>query len=368
MIRALVVAPGRGSYTRAQLGSISAMLAALPPDARAEADAALAAIDAGRAARELAPVLSLDRARGFSTKDHLAPENASDLVLAGSLVSLALVRAAARAGALEIACVAGNSLGFYAALHAAGALGLEDAVRLVATMGALQREHGPLGGQAIYPTFEEATWRRDDGLAAAVEEALAAGAAHGAAARSIRLGGYEVLAGDEAGLAALMAALPRETRREGADVYPLRLAGHSAFHTAVFAPVAAAARERLAGLAFFPPHVPLVDGRGAIFRPRIAAPRDLFDYTLGIQPVETFDFTTAVRVALREHAPDLIIALGPGDTLGGPIGQILVAEGWAGIRDRRAFRDRQATERPILLGLGRETDRERVAGMIGGRG
>jgi acyl transferase domain-containing protein len=363
VIRALLVCPGRGSYARSELGSIERALAALPEGARADGKAAIEAIEAGRAARGLAPLGELDRAASFSPRAHLAPENASDLVFAASCLDLALVRAAEAAGALEVVCVAGNSLGFYTALFAAGALALEDAARLVATMAALQRERGPVGGQLLYPGCEEATWRPAPALAAAVDAALAAAGRTGFAARSIRLGGYEVLAGDEPGLAALLAALPRETRHGGADVYPVRLAGHSAFHTLLFAGLAAAARERLADLPFRAPRAPLVDGRGAIFRPRIAAPRDLFAYTLGTQPVETYDFTTSLRVALREHAPDVVVALGPGDTLGGPIGQTLVGEGWAEIRDREAFRARQAegARLPLVLGLGRPADRDRLA-------
>ena len=64
---------------------------------------------------------------------------------------------------------------------------------------------------------------------------------------------------------------------------------------------------------------------------------------------------------VQRKVSDVIVALGPGDTLGGPIGQTLVAEGWAGIRDREAFRERQISAQPILLSLGRSVDRQRLS-------
>ena len=56
----------------------------------------------------------------------------------------------------------------------------------------------------------------------------------------------------------------------------------------------------------------------------------------------------------------MIVALGPGDSLGGAIGQALVLEGWDGIRSKSDFRERQASGEPILLSLGRSEDRERL--------
>lgn len=352
--RALVVCPGRGSYGREDLGTLARAAARAPEIA----SPILAALDALRAERGEPPLRAIDGAASFSPRIHLAPEHASDLIFAASAIDFARVR-----DEIDPVVVVGNSLGFYTALHVAGALDLEDAARLVGTMAALQKEAGaPIGGQVIYPACDEATWRPSAAHEAAIEAALARARAEGAfAARSIRLGGYEVLGGDEAGVAALLAALPKDAR--AARDYPLRLAGHSAFHTPLMAGIALRARERLASaLAFYAPRIPLVDGRGAIVRPRIAAPRDLFEYTLAVQPVETFDFAAAMRVALREYAPQVIVALGPGDTLGGPIGQTLVREGWAGIRDRAAFKDRQASAEPILRSLGRRAESRTAAG------
>ena len=63
------------------------------------------------------------------------------------------------------------------------------------------------------------------------------------------------------------------------------------------------------------------------------------------------DFTTAVRTALRHCGADVVIALGPGNSLGGPLARILVSEGWGGIQDRAALDTRQQSD-PLLLSFG----------------
>ena len=81
---------------------------------------------------------------------------------------------------------------------------------------------------------------------------------------------------------------------------------------------------------FGAPDVPMVDGRGHIWRPFASNAEALRRYTFATQILETYDFTRAVQVAVREYAPDRIILLGPGDTLGGAIAQALIAIEWRG--------------------------------------
>src|SRR4030095_4320620 len=88
----------------------------------------------------------------------------------------------------------------------------------------------------------------------------------GEAMPSIRLGGYAVLAGSEAGVANLLNTLPKV--KLGQNLYPFRLMQHGPYHTRLVDGVAAKARERLAGLRFTAPKTTLVDGRGARFTPR----------------------------------------------------------------------------------------------------
>ena len=68
-----------------------------------------------------------------------------------------------------------------------------------------------------------------------------------------------------------------------------------------------------------------------------------------------------MRVALREFAPDHLILPGPGNTLGGIVGQILVGEGWRGIHSKADFQEVQrheagdtgpATHEPFLVSMG----------------
>jgi acyl transferase domain-containing protein len=363
-LRAAIVCPGRGSYGRAELGSLARALDEGVGHARTALGAIVAELDALRAERGLDGVMELDAAERFSARTHLRADHASALILAGAAADLGLVHAAWDAGAIEPVVVCGNSLGFYTALFASGALGVADAARLVDTMAAIQVERGAEGGQLVYPTTDDAAWTASPARERAVAEAIrAAGAAGGRAFVSIRLGGNVVLAGDDVGVRALMEALP-PIERKGLT-FPLRLAGHSAFHTALMEAMSATAQERLSMLGWKPPRLPLVDGRGFVWRPLHADPEALRRYTLETQVTGTYDFTASVRVALREYAPDLLVLLGPGDSLGGPVGQILVAERWAEIRGREDFARRQRGDAPIVLSLGRSSDRVRLLDRLG---
>jgi malonyl CoA-acyl carrier protein transacylase len=331
--RAAILCPGRGSYTEKTLRS-------LPVDHELVRRA-----DELRRERGLAPLSELDHAERFEAGRHLAPGNASTLIWLVSMID------AARAAEEDaIVCVAGNSMGWYTALAVAGALDFDDGFRLVQEMAELQEEQQKAegGGQVLYPVVDE-RWKRDPRLEDSVRSALES--SNGNARRSIRLGGYEVLAGTEAGIAHLSRALPRT--KLGQNLYPFRLMQHGPYHTPLLEPVARKARERLRDLRFRAPRTTLVDGRGARFTPWSTDPAALADYTLGAQVVETFDFTASVRVALREHAPDRLVCPGPGNTLGGVIGQILVEEGWRGIRSREDFDRIQSGEDPILVSMRR---------------
>ena len=87
-------------------------------------------------------------------------------------------------------------------------------------------------------------------------------------------------------------------------------------------------------------------------------------YTFTTQILKPYDFTRSLAVGIKEFAPDRIVLLGPGDTLGGAIGQALVAEKWLGIADKSGFAARQATN-PFLIAMGREDQRELIANVEG---
>jgi malonyl CoA-acyl carrier protein transacylase len=333
--RALVVCPGRGSYERTSLGSLQ--------DRSGSACAVIDAADAQRAAAGRVPITELDR-RPWRTADHVAGENASLLTAACSLADLADLDRER----FTVVGLCGNSMGWYTALAAAGALPLPDALALIDTMGAWQADN-VLGGQILYPVCDD-DWRPDPTREAAVEAALAGAVAAGHGAWwSIRLGGHAVLGADDGGIRHLLAHLPRiET---GSRTFPLQLPLHSAFHTPLLAPTRDRAVRALADLGWRPPSVPLTDGRGYTFRPFSADPAALRDYTLDHQVVRTFDLGAAVASALAHTAPDVVVALGPGNPLGGPLARILVGAGHFGLRSRAAFEERQARD-PVLLSFG----------------
>jgi len=332
MSRVAILCPGRGSYGEPALGSLASHAG----------HTWIARADAMRAERGLEPLSALDGARRFEPARHLLPSNVSPLIW--------LVTMLDGAGVMErdeVVAIAGNSMGWYTALSLGGALSFDDGFRLVQEMSLLQ-ERGAAGGQILYPVVDD-DWRSSPERAAAVERALAD--TEGQAWPSIHLGGYEVLAGSEEGLARLTASLPKAS--VGKTGYPFRLAQHGPYHTPLAAGVAGAAREALAGLAFGRPRVTLVDGRGARSTPWSSDVTALRAYTFGTQVLEPYDFAKSVRVALREYAPDELVLPGPGNTLGGVVGTILVAERWRGIDSKHAFEAAQAGERPPVRSLRR---------------
>ena len=340
MTTAVVICPGRGTYTKAELGYL----------ARHHADKGevLAAFDRKRAALGQETLSALDGAGRYSVARHTRGDNASALIYACTLADFRALRG------VEVVAVTGNSMGWYSALACAGALSAGGGFEVVNTMGRLMQEH-LIGGQLIYPFMAE-DWRDDPvrrdelleqvtGIAARPDHALAL---------SIDLGGMLVLAGNEAGLAAFEAEVPMVQGR-----FPMRLANHAAFHTALQAPVAEAGRARLGAELFAQPDLPLIDGRGAIWWPGATDTAALHDYTLGHQVTESYDFTRAIRSAAREFAPDLFIVTGPGTTLGGAVAQSLILCQWRGMRSKTDFQDRQRAA-PILVSMGMDDQRGRV--------
>jgi malonyl CoA-acyl carrier protein transacylase len=331
--RIAILCPGRGSYTDKTLRSL--------PDAHPWVERA----EALRRGSGLPSLVELDRAPKFDAKTHLLPENVSPLIYLVSMLD-----AAARMQEDKCVAVAGNSMGWYTSLAVAGALSFDDGFRLVQEMAILQRdqqaEHG--GGQIIYPVIDE-QWRPDPERARHVSDALASSG--GAAFRSIDLGGYVVLAGSEAGLAHLLAVLPKV--KVGATMYPFRLMQHGAYHTPLVENVSTRAREVLGALEFAPPRVTLVDGRGARFTPWSTDVDELREYTFGAQVTTTYDFALSIRVALREYAPDNLVCPGPGNSLGGVCGQVVVKEGWRGVKSKDDFQRVQDSDSPILVSMRR---------------
>ena len=329
MSRIALLCPGRGSYTEASLGS-------LPPT-----DDLVRRAERLRVEYELEPLLSLDGASHFEPARHLKPENASALIYVVSMLD-----GRERMTRDETVCIAGNSMGWYTALAMGGALSFEDGFRLVQEMAILQAQVGG-GGQVLYPVVDE-RWRRSPERMESVRRIVESDAE---VFRSIHLGGYEVLAGSPTGVTRLLRELPAVTL--GRTTYPLRLAQHGPYHTPLVRAVSEQARSRLAALGFRRPATTLVDGRGVRFTPWSTDVDALRAYTLGAQVDTPYDFTASVRVALHEHAPDRLVLPGPGNTLGGVCGQILIELGWRGIRSRDDFDALQSSGEPIVESMRR---------------
>ncbi|MEZ6037358.1 MAG: ACP S-malonyltransferase [Planctomycetota bacterium] len=321
---AVLLCPGRGSYTKDELGFVTRTLRSGPV-----ADA-LAQSDRARAEQGRPTITEIDRADRFRPSLHLDGDNAAELIYFGTLAHAEQLRER-----YEIVAVAGNSLGWYSALPASGALDPTSGWRLVATMAALQKQ--VKGGQVLMTTVDH-DWRPNATLQVAVQAIL-----HGLRDRgdetfcdySIHLGGHEVLAGTELAIRALLEHLPKVT--VGEREFPFRLAGHGPFHTKLCTPTSEQAQQMLADLPVKAPQCHLIDGFGNVHSPWSADPRELLRYTLVEQVVETFDFSACVRTAMREFQPDVLLCAGPGASLRAPVGHCVLREGWRGVQDKAAL-------------------------------
>ena len=330
MKRVAILCPGRGAYSEKTLRSLDASRSMVQ---RAQEL---------RRARGLEGLVELDQAERFEAARHLRPANASLLIWLTTLLDCELLAKECRPIA-----VAGNSMGWYTALAVAGALSFDEGFRLVQEMALLQ-EQDVRGGQVIYPLVDE-NWRSDSARVGAVGGLLAEQV--GELFPSIHLGGLAVLAGTEAGIAKALQSLPKV--RLGANTYPFRLLHHGPYHTPLVGAVARGARELLADLEFRAPHTALVDGSGAVHTPTACDVQRLRAYTLGAQILEPYDFSRSARVLLREFAPEQLVLPGPGNTLGGVSGQILVQEGWRGLHSKSDFELAQMGPSPPVRSLRR---------------
>lgn len=331
--KALVICPGRGTYNASELG----YLKTYHPD---QTDM-VAMLDDLRRSQGQLPVSELDSAEKYAPSVHMTGDNASLLIYACALADFAAIDRER----YDIIAVTGNSMGWYLALACAGILDFEGGARLVNNMGGLMHSHGT-GGQIVWPIVD-ADWRVDPKKANLVSSLLVEAkelpdiAVH----ISIRLGGMVVFAADEPGLKWLSERLPKNDR------FPMRLMHHAAFHSPLLDHILPMAREANPVDDFGSGAVAAIDGQGQIWSPKAFDPAAIYEYTLGAQLNSTYDFTRAVQVAAAEFAPDKVIVLGPGTTLGAPTAQSLIASGWRGLSGKGDFQSRQADD-PVILSMG----------------
>ena len=341
--RALVIAPGRGTYNKAELGYLQKH--------HSDKSDFITMIDEYRQSQGQTSISDLDGKDVYSIREHTRGDNASPLIYGcayGDFQSIDREQ-------FEIVAVTGNSMGWYIALGCGAALTELNTVTLINTMGTMMQE-SLIGGQIIYPFVDE-NWNEIKGkreelakLAAEINEN-----ADCFVDTSIELGGFIVFGANANGIKELMERLPPEQER-----FPLVLPNHAAFHTELQEPISEKALDIFSPDFFQAPSLPLIDGRGHIWRPNATDLEELYEYTLDHQVCQYYDFTKAVQVGVKEFAPDCIICLGPGTTLGGAIAQSLIQIKWDGLETKQDFIDRQSEKDPVLYAMGIEEQRVKV--------
>ncbi len=340
---ALVICPGRGTYNVAELGYLKTHHAA-----RADM---IERLDALRRSNGQVPISELDGADKFAPSTHMTGDNASLLIYACALADFAAIDRER----YDIVAVTGNSMGWYLALACAGVLDFDGGARLVNNMGMMMHKHGK-GGQIVWPIVD-ADWNIDADKTFLTNELLSEAISNYdiKVHVSIHLGGMIVFAGDHDGLKWLSERLPKDDR------FPMRLMHHAAFHSPLLDQIVPMAQDANPVSDFGAGAVPAIDGTARIWSPKAFDTAAIYNYTLGAQLNSTYDFTRAVQVAAAEFAPDKVIILGPGTTLGAPTAQALVASGWRGLSGKADFQARQA-ENPLILSMGIAEQRKIATG------
>lgn len=334
---AAVICPGRGTYTKTELGYLKKHGAAAKP--------LIDRLDQ-RLKKIGKPTISdLDGAERFSLKTHTPGEFASTLIYGCSAADFTVIDR----DRFDIVAVTGNSMGWYSALGLAGALAPGADFDLIDTMGSMMTG-GIIGGQLIYPVVDDDWHFSAENYGILVHALKEVGMMAGCEVYpSINFGGYAIIGGNEKALQTLMKSLP--LKDEGR--YPFILVNHAAFHTPMMNPISEKAFQQLGLDLFRGPKLPLVDGRGGIWQPKSTSIEDLRNYTLGHQVTETYDFSKAITVTMKEFAPDALIILGPGGSSGGAVAQVLIDGGWFGLSGKQAFVERQKTN-PVIYSMGRK--------------
>ena len=140
--KALVIAPGRGTYNKEELGYLKRF--------HSDKKDLIAAIDAYREKAGQETVSGLDGRAAFSLSEHSRGDNASPLIYACAYADYLSINR----DEYEVVAVTGNSMGWYIALACAGAASNDNAVHIINTMGTLMQE-SLIGGQMIYSLVDE---------------------------------------------------------------------------------------------------------------------------------------------------------------------------------------------------------------------
>lgn len=213
---------------------------------------------------------------------------------------VAVARVWQAAGGPVPAMAAGHSLGEYSALVTAGALGFEDAVRLVAERARLMQEAVPAGegGMAAILGLD------DDRVAEVCEAVPADGIVEPV---NYNAPGQIVIAGHARAVEAAVQAA-REAGAKRAVSLPVSVPSHSS----LMRPAADALADVLATATIGMPAIPVVHNVDARTRPEADAIRDALRRQL-YNPVRWTDSVAA----LQADGAEILLELGPGKVLTG---------------------------------------------------
>ena len=286
----IVVFPGQGSQ---KVGMARDLAEAFP-----STGAALAAVDAALPA-PLTPVMFEGPA-----DDLTLTHNAQPALLAHSAAVWSVIGPAV---APHVRAAAGHSLGEFSAYHAAGALTLADAVRVVRRRGELMYETGvarPGAMAAILGSLTES-----------IEAICASASAEGEVVPANYTTDEQiVVSGEVAGVERAM-----ELAKAAGAKRALRLPVSGAFHSPLMAPAAAGLQEALAD-------VPWARAAFPVFANVDASPTQEPDAARALlvrQLTAPVRWTAVVRALAEAHPGALFVEVGAGSVLCGLIKRIV---------------------------------------------
>src|SRR5512133_3241504 len=228
--------------------------------------------------------------------------------------------------------VAGHSLGEYSALVAAGALSLEDAVRLVNLRGKAMQEAVPAGIGAMAAVRGATHEQILEICRKAAEDEVVSPA-------NFNAPGQIVIAGHAGAVERAKAA----AAEAGQKVIPLKVS--APFHCALMAPAAAALNEAFKTIKLSPPRVPVVANVNAKPNRDVnQIPQLLFRQVDG-----TVMWEQSVRY-MAEFGVDRALEIGPGTVLAGLVKRIDKRISTLSVNSRDAF-----AKLPSFLAHRRET-------------
>lgn len=303
MSRLAFVFPGQGSQAIGMLADLAAGHGAV----RATFDVASAALGQDLwALAQQGPEAELNRT-----------ENTQPVLLAAGV---AVFRAWQAAGGRTPDFLAGHSLGEYTALVCAGALSLEDGVRLVALRGRLMQQAVPAGEGAMAAILG----LDDDVVRQCCAEAAAAGVVE---AVNFNAPGQVVIAGASAAVAAAIEKLKAAGAKRA---LPLPVSVPS--HCALMKPAAEQLKVALADVTFTTPVIPVVQNVAARVEADADAVRDalvrqLYSPVLWVQTVQ----------ALAQQGVSRALECGPGKVLCGLNKRIVKEMECASLENAEAF-------------------------------